>query len=79
MWETVEDLKNYIYNGDHLSIFVRKKEWFVPLKTAHLVLWFVKEGHKPTAEEGKIKLDILIDKGPTSEAFGFRNIPDKAV
>lgn len=74
VWKTVDDLKNYIYNGDHLSIFVRKKEWFIPMKKEHMVLWYIKEGHIPTAAEGKEKLDYLIQNGHSSVAFGFRNI-----
>lgn len=74
VWKTVEDLKNYIYNGDHLSVFVRKKEWFVAMKTAHMVLWYVKDGELPSAEEAKTKLDYLIQNGPSQAAFGFRHI-----
>jgi len=76
VWETIEALKAYLYNGDHLSIFVRKKEWFVPMKTAHMVLWYVPNGHIPMAEEGKMKLDHLIAQGESQQAFGFRKIYD---
>ena len=74
VWESVEDLKNYIYNGDHLKVFTRRKEWFVPMKTAHMVMWYVKARDIPTAEEGKAKLDFLVTNGPSAKAFGFRHI-----
>jgi len=79
VWRTVEDLKNYIYNGDHLSVFVRKKEWFATMKTPHMVLWYIKDGELPTVEDAKAKLNHLIENGPSKEAFGFRNIFDPPV
>jgi len=77
LWESVEDLKAYIYNGDHLAIFQRKKEWFQTMKEAHMVLWWVKQGNLPRAEEAKKKLEYFIQNGPSQEAFGFRNIHSK--
>ena len=74
VWKSIDDLKDYLYNGDHLAIFVRKKEWFEPMKTAHMVLWWVKAGSIPTAEEGKAKLEYLIEHGASEEAFGFREM-----
>lgn len=76
VWKSIDELKAYIYNGDHLSIFVRKKEWFVPRKNAHMVMWYIPEGHIPTAKEGKVKLEHLIQHGSSQEAFGFRQIFD---
>lgn len=74
LWESAEDLKLYLYNGDHLSIFLRKKEWFEPMKSAHMVLWWVEAGTIPTAMQGKQKLDYLIEKGSSQEAFGFKAV-----
>lgn len=74
VWESVEDLKAYLYNGDHLSVFLRKKEWFEPMKTAHMVLWWIEAGTIPTAQDGKAKLEYLIEHGHSPAAFGFRNM-----
>jgi len=37
------------------------------------VLWWIPEGHVPTVEEAKQKLDHLRTHGPTLEAFDFRH------
>lgn len=74
VWTSIEDLKAYLYNGDHLSIFVRKKEWFAAMETAHMVLWWIEAGTIPTAQQGKAKLEYLIEHGPSEQAFGFRNM-----
>jgi hypothetical protein len=37
----------------------------------HQTLWWVPKGHIPTIEEGKDKLDIIREFGPTAEAFTF--------
>lgn len=74
VWKSIDDLKDYLYNGDHLSVFLRKKEWFEPMKTAHMVLWWVEAGTIPTAEAGKAKLEYLIDHGASEQGFGFREL-----
>jgi hypothetical protein len=50
----------------------RRREWFVPMDQAFLVLWWVPKGHIPTIEEAKAGLELLRRKGPTAEAFTFR-------
>jgi hypothetical protein len=40
---------------------------------AYLVLWWVPAGRRPTIEEALTKLALLRSKGPTAEAFTFRN------
>lgn len=72
VWESLEALGAFAYRqSDHKAVFTRKEDWFEPLET-YLALWWVPEGHRPTIEEGKAKLDYLAEHGPSADAFTFR-------
>ena len=73
VWKDVESLNNYVYRSAHVEIMRRRKEWFERMREAWVVLWWVPKGHHPTVEEAIAKLDLLRAKGPTPEAFTFRN------
>jgi len=72
VWESVEALFNYVYASDHTDFFRRRAEWFTRMDVPHMTLWWVPEGHLPTPEEGKTKLEILREKGATPLAFTFK-------
>ena len=73
VWKDRESLFNYVYNSSHVEIFKRKKEWFKKMLKMHMVLWFVEEGHIPTVEEGKERLEYLQKHGESPYAFGFKS------
>ena len=72
VWRDVESLNKYVYSSEHVQIMRRRREWFEKMDQAFLVLWWVPRGHRPTIEEAKARLEILRAKGPTAEAFTFR-------
>ncbi len=72
VWRDVESLNKYVYSSEHVQIMRRRREWFEKMDLAFLVLWWVPRGHRPSVEEAKAKLEILRTKGPTAEAFTFR-------
>jgi hypothetical protein len=81
VWKDVDCLRRFVFQSDHVEIMRRRREWFVPMDKAFLVLWWVPKGHIPTVEEAKAKLEVLRRKGPTAEAFTFRQAypaPDAA-
>jgi hypothetical protein len=43
------------------------------MNEAFLVLWWVPSGHRPSVAEAILRLELLRAKGPTPEAFTFRN------
>ena len=69
VWRDAESLKAYTYRSDHVSFFIRRKEWFEPFKTAHIALWWVPAGEMPSAEEAVARLEHLRKHGPTPHAF----------
>lgn len=74
VWESLEALRDFVYrNGLHLDFMRRRREWFHRMAQDHLVLWWVPAGHIPSLDEGLSRLDLLRDKGPSAQAFTFRD------
>jgi hypothetical protein len=73
VWEGLEALREFTFRSGHLDILRRRREWFRPLGDAYAVAWWVPAGHIPTVEEAGERLDLLRRKGPTPEAFTFRD------
>lgn len=73
VWRDVESLNKYVYKSAHVELMRRRREWFEPMKEAFLVLWWVPKGHRPTVSEAIAKLELLRSRGPSAEAFSFRN------
>ncbi|MEZ4656997.1 MAG: DUF3291 domain-containing protein [Caldilineaceae bacterium] len=74
VWETVDDLKNYVYKSRHAHFLRRKKEWFSKIETPHFVMWWVAAGHTPTPAEAKERLEWLAQHGDAPQAFTFRRV-----
>ena len=72
VWRDVESLNKYVYSSAHVEIMRRRREWFERMHEAFLVLWWVPKGHRPSVAEAIAKLEVLRTKGPTAEAFTFR-------
>lgn len=72
VWQDLESLRAFVFNAGHLEVMRRRREWFAPMDSAHLVLWWVPAGHIPDADEAKQRLAMLETRGPTAEAFNFR-------
>lgn len=72
VWRDVESLHKYVYGSAHVEIMRRRREWFERMPEAFFVLWWVPAGHRPSIAEAIAKLDVLRARGPTAEAFTFR-------
>jgi hypothetical protein len=72
VWRDVASLNAYVYRSAHAGIMRRRQEWFERMQPAYFVLWWVPRGHHPTIGEASVKLALLREKGPTAEAFTFR-------
>ena len=73
VWKDEKSLKDFVYSGNHLKVYKKKKDWFHKMKQAYMVLWHVEEGHFPDLVEAKQKLDHYRLHGATKEAFGFNS------
>ncbi len=72
VWESIEALADFVYRSDHIEFLRRRREWFERMGEAHLVLWWVPAGHRPSIAEAVARLDQLRRAGPGPEAFTFR-------
>ncbi|WP_432723573.1 DUF3291 domain-containing protein [Jeongeupia wiesaeckerbachi] len=73
VWDSVDALHDYTYRSDHAQIFRRRRDWFAKPTEAHMVLWWVPHGHRPTPAEAAERLGRLQRHGPTPHAFSFRD------
>ncbi|RWY57123.1 DUF3291 domain-containing protein [Mucilaginibacter gilvus] len=74
VWEKVDDLKDYVYNTKHRELLKNKRQWFEKLDRVFMVLWYIPQGHIPTIDEAKARLDYLQKHGPTPFAFDFKSM-----
>lgn len=73
VWIDVGALTDFVYrNHDHLSIMRRRREWLESIQV-YQALWWVPMGHIPTIAEGLEKVALLAERGPTADAFTFKN------
>ncbi len=72
VWESVEALFDYVYRTAHTPVMARRREWFEKPTKPHLVLWWVEAGHRPSVAEALERFDMLAERGPTPDAFTFK-------
>ncbi len=70
VWQDPKSLQAFVYRSDHVGVMKRRREWFEKMDL-YLVLWWVPRGHRPTAEEGIARLELLRSRGPSADAFSF--------
>jgi len=73
VWQSRDDLWNFVYRSQHLDFLRRRRDWFQHLDEAFLVLWWVPAGYLPSMEEAGGRLELLRRQGPSAEAFTFRD------
>ncbi len=73
VWKDMECLHNFVYNGKHLEIYRRKKEWFHSMTNMHMAMWYIPVGHEPSPDEAKTKLAFINNHGESPLAFTFKN------
>ncbi len=72
VWESLESLRSYVYQSDHVKMMQLRRQWFEEMQTPNYVLWWKPAGSLPTVQEGKERLAYLTRHGATEQAFGFR-------
>lgn len=72
VWESIDDLKKFVYESFHLEILKRKKEWFDKFDSVYQVMWWLKVGTLPEVDEAKARLAYLQANGASEFAFNFQ-------
>jgi Domain of unknown function (DUF3291) len=72
VWESIEQLKYYVYNTLHVEVLRQRQEWFEKFAGTYTALWWIPKGHIPTVDEAKKRLAHLDANGPTQFAFTFK-------
>lgn len=72
VWDDVQSLSDYVYKSAHTEMLKRRREWFDKVGEAHMVLWWVPAGHRPSVEEAAERLALLREQGASAQAFSFR-------
>lgn len=86
VWESAEALHAFTYRTQHAKVFASRKKWFDEWKeragtlrelgegVPFLALWWIPAGHLPPPAEGLERLRSLAAKGPTAQAFTFKQL-----
>ncbi len=75
VWRDAESLEHYVWNTVHKQFYAKRAEWFQLMTAHHFVMWWIEEGHLPTPEEAKERLDHLRENGDSDFAFGWSHLP----
>jgi hypothetical protein len=74
VWETVEQLRHFVYKTMHVELLRKRHAWFEKLAGVYMALWWVPVGHIPSVDEAKRRLAHLEAHGPTEFAFTFQSL-----
>jgi hypothetical protein len=69
VWSSIEALSDFIFNGEHLAVMRRRRDWFTKMETAYAALWWVPAGAPPTVRDAEERVAHLRANGPTPIAF----------
>ena len=74
VWESVDQLKDYVYGSVHSEVMRQRKQWFAKFDGMYTALWWVKAGHIPGVIEAKARLKYLEKFGESRHAFTFKRV-----
>ena len=74
VWTSLKALSDYVYSTEspHLHVMKQRRRWFEHFDGPYMALWWIPEGHIPTVEEAKARLEYLRTHGETAYAFSFK-------
>lgn len=74
VWESPEQLQDFVYRTAHTDFLRRRREWFERSTEAYLVCWWIQAGRVPPVEDAVERLERLRRDGPSDEAFTLRDL-----
>ncbi len=72
VWQDADALFSFVYKTSHAQFMARRREWFSKPDGPYQALWWIPAGTLPTIEDAKGRLELLRDRGPTPDAFTFK-------
>ncbi|MEM9840109.1 MAG: DUF3291 domain-containing protein [Pseudomonadota bacterium] len=75
VWEDDASLAKFVFQTVHRNFYARKHDFFEMPAEPTVALWWVEEGHIPTIDEAKERLDSLIANGSTDFSFSWSDLP----
>lgn len=72
LWQNLESVFAFAYNGTHGEALGHRREWFVHGPWPAYVAWWVDDGYTPSWHEACQRFEKLHREGPTPEAFDFK-------
>lgn len=77
VWNSVEDLRQYTHKTVHSEMMRGKQNWLEQFDRAHLAMWWIPAGHKPTIAESEERLRRVSEMGESEFAFTFKRLFEK--
>jgi hypothetical protein len=71
VWASAEALFDYVYKSAHTRVMARRREWLERMEVFQ-VLWWIPADHRPSVDEAMARLRTLRERGPSPEAFTFK-------
>ena len=65
VWESVEALRDFVYQSNHLDVLRGRAKWFEKMEKPHYCLWWIPRTHIPTVAEGRARLEHDQQRGAT--------------
>src|SRR5690348_6893142 len=75
VWTSLETFSHYVYamESEHRHVMKQRRRWFERFDGPYQAIWWVPQGHIPTIEEAKERLEYLRVHGETAFAFSLKN------
>jgi hypothetical protein len=70
LWRDLESVAAFAYHGTHREALSKRDDWFERGPWPPYVAWWTE--HQPSWGEAADRIDLLHTRGPTAEAFSFR-------
>jgi hypothetical protein len=76
VWQTPEQLADFVHRTVHGAFLRRRAAWFEAPDARHFVMWRVPAGHRPGLDEALARLEHLRRHGDSDHAFGWDRLAD---
>ncbi|SON54912.1 hypothetical protein HDIA_1371 [Hartmannibacter diazotrophicus] len=76
VWKDAASFETFVWKTVHGQFYGRRQEWFEKMDGPSFAMWWVPEGHVPTLAEAAEKLELLAERGPGEDVFGWEGLPN---